>query len=63
MNKLHGFLILVYLFLCIGLPMLKFSGVISLSWGLVLCPLWIPLLLIYVLILIVFSEMIKNGAR
>lgn len=54
MNKFIGLLAILYIFISIGLPICKFSGIIKISWGLVLCPLWIPIVLIYVIILILF---------
>lgn len=54
MNKFIGLLAILYIFMSIGLPICKFSGIINISWGLVLCPLWVPIVLIYVIIIILF---------
>ena len=49
MSKLFDLLIILYMAISIALPILKFSGVIALKWWIVLCPLWIPLIFIYIL--------------
>lgn len=59
-EELFGFTALLYMIICIGLPLCKLSGVINISWGLVLCPLWIPIVLIYAAIILVFVGMLIN---
>lgn len=61
MNKFIGLLAILYIFMSIGLPICKLSGIINISWGLVLCPLWIPIVLIYAIILIVFVGMLFSN--
>jgi hypothetical protein len=60
MSKFIGLLAILYICLSIGLPICKFSGIINMSWGLVLCPLWIPIVLIYAAIILVFVGMLIN---
>lgn len=37
----------IYTILLIGLPLGKLTGMFSISWGIALCPLWIPLLIMW----------------
>lgn len=54
MYKLFGFIVLLYICLSVGLPLCKLLGILGISWGLALSPLWIPIVLIYVIIIILF---------
>ena len=61
MNKLFVVVAILYVCASIGLPICKLCGIINISWGLILCPLWIPIVLIYAIILIVFAGMLFNN--
>ena len=61
MSKFIGLLAILYICLSVGLPICKLCGIINISWGLILCPLWIPIVLIYAIILIVFAGMLFNN--
>lgn len=61
MYKLFGFIVLLYICLSVGLPLCKLLGILGISWGLALSPLWIPIVFIYVVVLVMFIGILFNS--
>lgn len=61
--KITIFVILLYCLLAIGTILSKLCGAITVSWGLVLAPLWVPIVIIYVVVLALFIGLLINGRK
>lgn len=59
--KILSFLGFLYVLATISLICLKFAGIITISWGLVLAPLWIPVLLLYFIVVAVFAALVLGS--
>lgn len=59
--KVISFIGFLYCLAAISLILLKFAGIVTISWGLVLAPLWIPVLILYFIIVAVFAALVLGS--